>query len=185
MKTKEIIRHRINLIDIMILVACAAVSLFLYRLLLPALQAQINANPLKFTLKYYYLSVFGFPLLAALSFAVPILRLRELPTLPRRLLRQPGVATCTAASIALIVSAIWVSLIWFTWTGPRFSFWPILISLTVWQKVSYAVAGAWITFGLSGRIRRNPDWVERLGRFVGFAWLIAPIWEIVVQIPWF
>ena len=179
-------KSALRLSDLMILVAFAAGSLVLYRPLLPVLQAQLNDPvPLKPTLRFYYLSVAAFPLIAALTFAVPVLRLRRpLPHL-RHLSREPGVVACIAAGSSLLFLAIWVTLIWLTPRNPTFTTWPIMICIQVWERVGFAVAGVWLSFGITGRSRRNSDWIDRLGILLGFAWLLAPLWTIVLQIPWF
>ncbi len=43
------------------------------------------------------------------------------------------------------------------------------------QQVSFSVAGAWLTLALSGRWKSETSWIDRLGRALGFAWIVTTI----------
>ena len=173
-----------NLSDLMIMIALAGVSLVLYRGLTTAFQAQLDAPiRMKWTLKYYWLSAIAFPAIGAMTVAVPLLKLRR--SRHRRDFRQPGVVACVAASLCLIPLATWVFLIRLSPSPPNFASWPLLICRELWERVGYAVAGAWLTFVVIGNSDRETDWIDRLGIALGLAWLLAPAWTILNQMPWF
>lgn len=173
-----------SLSDLMILVACVAGSLVLYRAFLPDYQIQLAASvSLKPTLKFYSLSTIALPLMSSATIAVPLLQIRR----PRRLglFRQPGTVACTVGSLALVFLAFWILLIWASPTFPTYETWPVVMWTEVWDRVAYAVGGAWLTLGMVGCNERKANWVDRLGIILGLAWLLGPIWKVVLQIPWF
>ena len=170
-----------NLSDLMVVVACLACCLPAYREIIPAFQAQLNAPvPLKFTLKYYYFAGIIMPALSAASLAISCLQIKRSGW--SRLSRHPGVVACIAASVSLVPLVIWVALIRNSSQKPTFSSWPLLITLEVWQRVGYAVAGAWVALAITRGWRRPSTWIDVMGTSFGFVWILAPAWALLIQI---
>jgi hypothetical protein len=127
------------------------------------------------------------PFLASGSLALLVLSLRH-PRPPFwRLARRPGWLACAVASAVVLgamagalVSALPVA---FT-QGPaaagltpsRF-FDPLFDLLTDWgYLIGLAVAVAWVVLGYLGKWRSEPGWDDRLGRALGWGWvLLAPL----------
>jgi hypothetical protein len=105
---------------------------------------------------------------------VAILIIRLSPPRPplRRLVFQPGMAACGAAtlwlafkmSLLLVLTAIpnkWMFVFMYLGDG---------VALTSWAAP--AVAGAWSVLALSGRWRPERGWIDRSGRLLGASWLV-------------
>jgi Zn-finger nucleic acid-binding protein len=109
-----------------------------------------------------------------------LLVLRRLPPRPswRRAARQPGIAACLAALLALLwvglAAALMTLLLAFFpgWPADRLRFAQDLIVGHVFPLVGLAVASAWSRMLLSGRWPRPADWIDRAGRVVGLNWLL-------------
>jgi hypothetical protein len=112
---------------------------------------------------------FVLPILATLTVAVVLLRLR--PPRPRlaRLLRQPGIAASVAATSAI---ALWVPAVGAWATRRNLDEYQSLVFLTI--SAGSAVASCWTILLIGGRWRPDPGWGDRVGRVLGIVWL-API----------
>jgi hypothetical protein len=131
------------------------------------------------------------PHLAALTIALLVLRMRSPRPPVRRLARQPGTVACMVASAVLLVVACWVGMT--TATGRAlefsehatkdlvhsrgsFSLYPSGRNLVVYaDRIGFAIAGAWLSLWLAGRWRSEPTWIDRLGRAMGWLWLILAL----------
>jgi hypothetical protein len=109
--------------------------------------------------------------IAPLTVAVLLLRLLP-PHQPRRLyFREPGFVACATASF--FVSAAIFSLMLGVVQGAEF-WWGLRIYRTYWMPtVGPSVLGAWLLLFASGRWRSERSWVDRLGRYLGFLWIIT------------
>ncbi len=149
--------------DAMILVAAAAMGLALARATIDHV-FWMSSGPTK-----YGGPISGF--LVALTVAyVPIRLRRPRPSL-RRLMRQPGMAACSAVLLVTAVDGdLWVlyclkhaySLVQFFPNYWRGNF----------EHIATAVAAVWLGMFLSRRWWAEPGWIDRLGRVIGFAWLL-------------
>ncbi len=122
------------------------------------------------------------PFLITWTLAFPFVRLRAPRPQFRRLARQPGMAGCMAASIAIIYELIWIIFIslklgvqWAVIRGylPDSSGFLRLDG----DLVSLWVAAAWMVLALGGWWRAEPGWVDRLGRLLCLAWLVTRLVE--------
>jgi hypothetical protein len=43
------------------------------------------------------------------------------------------------------------------------------------DRIGFAVAGAWLSLLLAGRWQSEPSWVDRLGRAIGWLWLVLAL----------
>jgi hypothetical protein len=110
------------------------------------------------------------PVLVCLSLATALCALRSPQSLRKPLIRSPGVIACLLVVLVVVME-----------TGRNFITHlvrhrqdPFLEMATVnWAYVSrQAVLVAWIAVRLSGRWRPVRGWPDRLGRWIGWTWLI-------------
>lgn len=109
--------------------------------------------------------------------------LRLLPPRPsiRRVMRQPGMAACCAATLVIVVG-----------TGAGFaqailrrSMYPDRPILGLLQKfqsdtglpMGPAVAATWAALILSGTWRPERSWIDRLGRAAGVFWIVFVLFQ--------
>jgi hypothetical protein len=138
------------------------------------------------TLEY----IFWLPQMVLAFWTLALVGLRLLPPRPRlrRLARQPGtIASCVASSVLLIVeiSLALILLATLRTNSPQQHIWFYVMSgdgfRVMTAKVGFAVAAAWLTLALSGRWRAEPDWVDRMGRFMGAFWIgLIPFYNWVI-----
>jgi hypothetical protein len=149
------------------------------------------------------------PVLMTVTPAVLILALRRPRPLLRRLLHRPGIAACAVATPVLAAMAVGYGLLaaWGAWKSvgaptiiplpPHAS--PVhpypTVRATHMQELwfgldfmvadcAYAqdvVAGAWLIMAVGRWWRPDRHWLDRLGRAVGFAWLLLMAAEFVVE----
>jgi hypothetical protein len=189
--------RRLTLLDAMILIAATAIGAQSIHVIWSLLNVSHLASPLD---NRPFLGVLvraphaisaAVPLIAAWTVALPALWICQ-PCPPfHRLVLQPGMAACTAATLALAISALYriaevaahaVSL------GQPLSFgdrgiWAS-ISLDLIQRpsgVGIAVAAVWSWMILGRRWRPQPTWIDRLGRALGVYWLMMIFWILLLE----
>jgi hypothetical protein len=128
------------------------------------------------------------PLLVAWTVVLPILRWIPPRPAPRRLLRQPGMVACGGGVLIMVAGSV-INILMFFYYGFAM-FWDVglfewqglderhvssaqILTLTDLRHVGLFVAVAWSALALTGRWRPAPDWVDRLGRAIGFAWIVT------------
>ena len=133
----------------------------------------------------------GLPALVVFTAAILALRLRRpRPTL-RRALLQPGASACVAAlSVVAVEVASYVAstchdrnshgklgqYLAYVWNNTG-----VVVEITTQvlvrmsTPVGLAVMATWLVLALGGRWRREPSWVDRAGRLLGFCWLAAAL----------
>lgn len=60
---------------------------------------------------------------------------------------------------------------------PYYLFWPELP-----LRIAWALMAAWITLAMTGGWRRSIDWTDRLGRWLGWAWIGAYLWDWLLRV---
>ena len=119
------------------------------------------------------------PLACAWTPLLLLLRLRRPRPAWRRVWRQPGMAACLAAVVG------------WAWAGAGLSLTTLLTATVrpsaiqppdrwvqkflvdeVFMYVGACVAAAWVLLAVTGLWRRPVDWIDRLGRLVGAAWIV-------------
>ena len=177
-------RRRFTVADGMVLVAASAVGLGL-----------LHAHLVNYNQYIYYKYKYGYEypdwarrlpdrhrvaeaslFLATWSLAVLLLQLRK-PRLPlRRLVHRPGFAACLAATVGV---ALWpvihvrriVSLVFLGDHAAPYMALSFAEGLS--SPIGTAIGATWLSLAIGGRWRlREPDWRGRLGRLLGWAWLI-------------
>ncbi len=105
------------------------------------------------------------PLPAAWTLAALMLRLRSPRPSMRRLMRQPGAVSSSAATLLILLGCVHYLL---DLNNP--SWHDIPFEFTVFS-LGGGVASAWLTLALSMRWRAERSGIDRLGRALGVYWL--------------
>jgi hypothetical protein len=166
--------RRFTVADAMILVAASGVGTLAIRGTLPdltTLKSQLSRAPSPGMRNFLALQ-FGLssviPYLASLTPALLIVRLRQPRPSLRRVGRQPSFIACAVATVAMGIEALWIGSLWAQGSG-------FIQASTVFvgyaQQVSFAVIGGWVALALSCRWRPEPNWIDRVGRLFGLAWI--------------
>jgi hypothetical protein len=100
-------------------------------------------------------------LLVGFMVAQPLLRLRHPRPEPRQLIRQSGFVACMVSMGAALAAFAIVGMGWFSQS---------VLSLRVMRGLALLLL--WIVLGLPPW-RSEPNWIDRLGRAVGWGWIIA------------
>jgi hypothetical protein len=134
------------------------------------------------------------PHLVALTIAWLVARLRRPRPPLRRLVRRPGTVACLVALASLLVIVLWAATTLTMGSGfgrgyvvafgelavradrqPTIDLRPGIISgswlFAYMDRVSFAIAGAWLQVWLSRRWRPEPTGFDRLGRAIGWLWI--------------
>ncbi|MDB5353045.1 MAG: hypothetical protein JWN86_4292 [Planctomycetota bacterium] len=166
--------RKFTLGDAMILVASTALAALAIRATLPApfvFARQFLTTPgvrmRAFVAIRYGLSAL-IPILAALTSAVVAIRLRWPRPRLRRVARQPGTVACTIATMAAALEAGWIGGL-LAVGSPLIS--PATVFVVLVNPVGFAVAAAWTALSMAGQWRPEIDWVDRVGRLCGAAWI--------------
>lgn len=133
------------------------------------------------------LALWAVPPMAAWSVATFLLHLRRPRPIVRRLMRQPGFVASLIVTVTLLVNVLWqmapyAVLHWEDASGELGAFSGAL-ELALFGEVAracavtgIAVGLAWLQLALSGRWRRDPNWLDRAGLAVGIFWIaLGPI----------
>jgi hypothetical protein len=189
MNAQPPLRRRLTLRDLILMVAAAALALGGFQFAV----THVFPGWLDYTrwpgwiarpsprVVLYMLSDATAPLIAlAGAWTGLLLVLRALPPRPswRRASRQPGIAACAAALLAML----WVALaagvmfailsLFPAWRYDRLWFVQNLFAAHVFPLVGLAVAATWLHLVISRRWTRPADWIDRAGRVVGILWIV-------------
>lgn len=157
--------RRFSLFDAMVLIAASAVGLALDRAIYGG-----AGLPYPQTLRAIAISA---PVVATWTIAVLVLSLRHPRFRRRRLLRRPGTEANCAATAALVLGAGLVGCT--LWGDDPGGFAEVVIVMGVPIMAGSAVTAVWILSLLAGRFRAAPDWIDRLGRLMGFYWIASTL----------
>jgi hypothetical protein len=165
--------RKFTILDGMILVAVTAFGL------------AWNVASEKNSFTYNYVFNQGFPILRALNSAMWIFQAHLILWSlaigaiglfgPRRLLRdkvkQPGLAACWAASLAILFKAAWY--LPFRLQQDRGNVLTGGLMIQTFEEGMFAVVGAWMVLAVSGLWEPRRDWIDRVGRVLGVLWIVA------------
>lgn len=123
------------------------------------------------------------PVMLAMSLSVLVVRIRR-PRPPIRIaLRSPGVTACFGLAAVVLLETIqgMGSDILFDVNSGRAlnlagvdgSLWKVYWQLP--QRIGHTVTVLWLVLIVTGRWRPEPNWIDRLGRFLGVFWILAGI----------
>ena len=182
-------RRRFRLLDGMILVAATAAGLALTGLIqadggLQGYWALIvsdigdlmqNRDPVRLGAKVFDL---GFdlimicaPMVAMWGIALIPIRVSGARPRWRRLVRQPGMMAVCASTLAVgLIGLFCVFKRLVASDILLFSNWMLVESVLL---IGVAVAASWMTLILGGRLRAEASWIDRLGRAIGFFWILS------------
>jgi hypothetical protein len=188
-----------TVLDAALLIAATAIGLALIRLTYPLLvwaldSPEANEFAVRTLLERVGIWVIiTSPMLVAWTVVLPILRLMPPRPALRKLLRQPGMLACGGGVLIMAAGNITNLLVFtyfcfamrwdyglFTWFGLNVGqlFSAKVLTLTDLRQVGLFIAVVWPVQALTGRWRPAPDWVDRLGRALGFAWIATlPVFE--------
>ncbi len=177
METRPTTPRKFTILDAMILVAAVACGLAMSRAVDPAWYdgahtqnwfGRITDGPVRVSA--------ALPYLIALTPAVLLMRIRCPRPRWRRVMRQPGMAACSAAMVPIVVALLRLQCRgWPLATSTPFGmekiwdplYWDCAFDAGLW------VVAAWLALALSGRRRSEPSGIDRLGRLVGAGWLMV------------
>jgi len=113
------------------------------------------------------------PLVAALTVAFLLIRLRQPRPRFRRLMRQPGMAAGIASASAMIVGVLMIpaafALVGMPQRENLYRGW----FLTIFEPAGAAVAAVWLFMAVARVGRPEAGWIDRLGRALGGYWIVA------------
>jgi hypothetical protein len=186
-----IVRRKFTLVDAMVLIAGTGVALFWirYDMLRYDFRFLVSweflTRPLALVLAVGSLVAIFVPFILPLSVALVALRLRSPRPKILRVFRQPGTAACIAivcvTILTLITNCVAPSCFVASIAGRRAE-----LASFVWSSIENseaeapmlwgtAVVVAWVTLWLSRGWRAEPSWIDRAGRALGVACLIASV----------
>ena len=115
--------------------------------------------------------ILSVPLAAMWTFTTLALQLRH-PRYPlRRSLRQPGMAACCAATMALALGCFLVACS--MQRRPDIFSARIIMGFGLPAMAGSAVTAVWTLAVLLGAYRASSDWLDRLGRLLGLYWMTS------------
>jgi hypothetical protein len=191
--------RKLTLLDMMVLTAATATGMALMRLCGRRFQMLPQAKDWHWHaaiilqgiwLSWYFLTAWG-PALFVIRLLPPRPRLRKV-------LRQPGTVACYAMILPLSVQATTFIILTAkernetAWARAEVAFergflmHPYFMGEQDAGLVVFSVVGAWLTLVLTGRWRPERNWIDRAGRFLGFAWIagyvITRSWAVLTRL---
>jgi hypothetical protein len=174
--------RKLTLLDAMVMVAAAAISIYLSKLhhedLIGANAYEWRGNLARWSgpwLLAYAGWVKGWTVcwLVPLSWAFLVIRLRQPRPRLRRLLEQPGMAALTLAGLLMaLIGALYVGRRILLPRSP--TYWYVGYRLNgLTEQGGLTVASAWILLALSRRCRPEPGWIDWLGTLLGTCWVAS------------
>ena len=172
----------LSILDVMIMVAATAIglngSIYAWQSI-----SSLHNTPLYIFVKsdfihtwyvifaYYAISI---PCLIMWTLALSLLSLRRPRDPIRRLTRQPGIAGCWAASVALMInlSAVFVREAIHSDLDIGID---DIYKLISFNPVGHAILSLWIISILDNRWRPDPNWLDRGGRILSMIWIVETI----------
>ena len=189
--------RKMSVVDLLILVVTAGIGMgcllavdrtLLANRLSDMHWLRVRWDPVGWRIVLNELIAYVLPLLGGWAAVLPLLRLRDRRPRLRRSFSQPGIVACLAAWAGAAWGALAMVVAFGLWqtrpgaSGTLASFWKWAREFLAGQMVGMsglAVAAAWLGLILAGRWRRPEDWIDRLGRILGWGWIGAGfIWAL-------
>jgi hypothetical protein len=176
-------RTGLRLVDVMLLVAAAAIALYWVRAVVTAFVGFRPATPRVVAELALRLIDATLPALAVAAVALTVLGLRPPRPPLRKLALRPGWLACavvTCLILAAVAGTANSALLATLAMSPFASgISPVRLIDRLFETQTYwgylcglAVAVAWIALGSLGRRHAEPNWEDRLGRAVGWGWIV-------------
>jgi hypothetical protein len=188
------IRRTFTVFDAIVLVGAVAVPLPAIR---EAFRLAKMFNWMKIDGKDYLINFVAFTgssFLAAFTIALVLLAFRRPKPTIRRVLMQPGLVACIAATAGMGYNAI------LALSRAHFHYHPLNLSVStsLWsdwivyqQGIASAgggstVLGAWLVLAISRTWAAQSNWLDRAGRILGFCWIFAYFLPLIAHCvrPW-
>ncbi len=110
--------------------------------------------------------------LYAMTLIFFVLRLKRPRPAMRKLLRQPGTVACLAIVFGLVCVSGYLDYFFFYFKSH--------MHLTPFVGVGGTVAVAWVILSLSGTRQPEAGWIDRIGRFLGYAAIcLALVFQLI------
>lgn len=174
--------RKLTLLDVMVLVAAAAISIYLSKLHHEDLTARnaydwrgnLAAWTRPWLLSYAeWVKGWAFCWLVPLSWAFLAIRIRQPRPCLRRLLQQPGMAALALTGLLMIfIGALYVTRRILLPPSPAYWFLGYRLNRLA-EQGGLMAASAWILLALSRRCRREPGWIDWLGTLLGTCWIAS------------
>ena len=113
------------------------------------------------------------PWLASWTLAFLAIRLRKPRPRFRRLMRQPGMVACVAATVVMAVGAALATAVIGTVGIPPLEDFYLKILPPLFDSAAIAVVAVWSAMALARRWKPEPGWIDRMGRVIGALWIIV------------
>jgi hypothetical protein len=174
--------RKCTLFDTMIMVAAAAISLWLskshYDQLIRADAYQFAGTLIPWSGRWLlayseWLKGWGFCWLVPCSWAFLVIRLRPPRPGLRRLLQQPGMAAIAQVGLFMAITGALCAArkVLLPASGTSYYLGYRLEALTV--QGGLMALSAWLVLALSGRCRRESGWIDHTGTVLGICWIGA------------
>ncbi len=121
------------------------------------------------------LLILALPFAGMLSLAV--IAVRMIGPRPRllRIARQPGITAMWAAGLGIALSAVQIGIAVSIGTGVASGYREIIAIHSCLSYPGMAVLGTWASLLLARRWRSEKSWVDRMGRVLGFFWILVGV----------
>lgn len=164
-------QRRLTLVDTMVLIVAVAVGL--------ALAGSCQQHLMQSVVLSFAVGMTV--IFTALAVTVTLILLVFRQPRPRHIGSRPGTVACCAVALALVFIVAEQASVWFRPLPTPLRWEPNYRAINLVHNVmrvdfyGAAVAGAWLALILCGRWRPQPDWLDRTGRVLGFAWIVLPL----------
>jgi hypothetical protein len=159
--------HNIMIKDCIIMIVATAFGLALYRVYEPIEESGLH-KPLILNTT---------PIVSMWTFALVILRLQKPRPRLRWIFRQPGMAACSTAVIAMSVYfPLRIRGLIMVAGGPGSEFqgagvWYGTVFREHLYLIGFSVLAVWLNLAMSGRWSAEKSWIDRLGRLFAAYWI--------------
>ncbi len=184
--------RRFRLLDAMILVAAMGLACGItqslsyatggsisWTAILAAIYKMPNGLP-KFLEISAGLLILALPFAGMLSLAVIPVRLIGPRPRCARVARQPGITAMWAAGLGIALSAVQIGIAASIGTGFASGYREIIALHSCLSYPGMAVLGTWASLVLARRWRSEKSWVDRMGRVLGFFWILVGVFVPII-----
>jgi hypothetical protein len=175
-------KRRLQVADLMIVVAAAALAVFWIRAFLNEVQETMAGLSTIFKVSYWLMACV--PVLSMAGIAVLLMEFSGGNVPLRRRMRRPGFAACGVMAILPMLPAVLTVIGQLLYSlMPRkswvhFPWWDLTWSM---RHFGIGVAAVWLAYALSRRWPSERTWLDRFERGLGIAWILVWLGEVFVH----